>query len=76
MQNLRYYCRWELKPWQTSNEKLAVNTELGLNILLFKVQIKPHDSLSNLKTYWNERVSYQRTIIHIFPQYEGNVWVL
>ena len=49
MQNLRYYCR--KKPWQTSNANLAVYTELGLDILLFRVQIKSHDSLSNLATY-------------------------
>ena len=32
----------ELKPWQKSNVNLAVYTNLGLNILLFRVQIKSH----------------------------------
>ena len=32
----------ELKPSQTSNAIFAVCTNLGLNTLLFRVQIKPH----------------------------------
>ena len=36
----------------------------------------PYDSLSNLETYLNERISCERTIIYIFVQNEGNVGIL
>ena len=31
-----------MKPWQINNANLALYTKLGLNILLFRVQIKYH----------------------------------
>ena len=43
MQNLRYYCRQRIKTEKKiSSANLAVYTELGWNILLFRVQIKSH----------------------------------
>ena len=43
MQNLIYYCRQRIEAEkQISNANLAVYTELGLNILLLRVQIKSH----------------------------------
>ena len=43
MQNLRYYCRQRTEAEkQISNANLDVYTELGLNILLLRVQIKSH----------------------------------
>ena len=35
-----------------------------------------YDSLSALKIFCNEIILHQRTIIHIFLQYEGNFWNL
>ena len=41
MENVRYCCRQRIEAEkQISNANLAVYTELGWNILLFKVQIK------------------------------------
>ena len=43
MQNLIYYCRQRIEAEkQINNTNLAVYTELGLNILLLRVQIKSH----------------------------------
>ena len=43
MQNLRYYCRQRSNAsMQISNASVAVYTELSLNKLLFRVQIKSH----------------------------------
>ena len=67
----------ELKSWQTRNANLAVYTELGLNILLFRMQIKSHiyDSLSNLRSYTEMKEFHikEPLYIHIFLQHEGNI---
>ena len=42
MQNLRYYCRQRIETLADKQCKFAVYTELDLNILLFRVQIKSH----------------------------------
>ena len=52
---------------------LAVNAELGVNILLFRVQIKSHMIHFQIqKVAEMRRISRQRNI-HVFLQHQGNI---
>ena len=75
MQNLKYYCR-QLKLWQISSAILTVYQVTFEHIIVHSANKASFDSLSNLRSYWNERISCQRTIIHISLWNEENVWIL
>ena len=66
----------ELKPWQISNANLAIYPVRFEHIIVQSSNKIPYDSLSNVKSYWNEIISRQRTITYILLQHEESVWVL
>ena len=73
MQNLRHY-------WQRIEGLADKQSQFGC---IYRVRFEDimvqggnkisYNLLPNLKSYWNERISYQRTIKHIFLQHEGDV---
>ena len=69
IQNLRYYCRQRIEALADKQVRFEDIIVQGANKISY-------DSLSNLKSYWNERISYQRTNAHIFLQHEGNICIL
>ena len=73
MQNLRYYCRYRNKVLTDKPCKFAC--ALIKHIIVQSANKTSYNWLSNLKSYWNKRVSCQRTIIHVFLQHEENVWI-
>ena len=66
----------ELKPWQISNANLAIYPVTFEHIIVQSANKIPYDSLSNVKSYWNEIISRQRTITYILLQHEESVWLL
>ena len=74
MQNLRYYCRQRIEGLADKQCKCGCIYRVMFEQIIVQSANKiSYDSLSNLKSYWNERISCQRTIIHIFLQHEENV---
>ena len=73
MQNLRYYCRQRIEALA---DKCNANLARFEHIIVQGANKISHDSLSYLKSYSNEKILYQRTVIHIFLQHEGNAWIL
>ena len=65
-----------MEPWQIINANLAVYPVSFEHIIDQSANKIPYDSLSNLESYLNERISCERTIIYIFVQNEGNVGIL
>ena len=77
MQNLRYYCRQKIGDLEDKQRKFDYIYRVRLGQIIVQGANKiPYDPLSNLKSYWNKKNLSQRTIIDIFPQHEGNVWIL
>ena len=77
MQNLRYYCRQRIEALTDKQCKFGSIFQVRFEHIIVQREKKiSYDSFSNLKSYWNERVSYQRTVIHTFLQHEGNIWTL
>ena len=75
MQNLHNIVDRKLKPWQRSNANLAVYRVMFEHIIVQSKNKIPYDSLSNLKSYWNEKTSCQRTIIHMKEMLKSvNLW--
>ena len=75
MQNLHNIVDKKLKPWQRSNANLAVYPVMFEHIIVQSKNEIPYDSLSNLKSYWNEKVSCQGTIIHMKEMLKSvNLW--
>ena len=76
-QSLRYYWRQRIKALADNQCKCDCIYRVRFEHVIVQSENKiSYDSLSDLKSYWNERISCQKTIIHIFLQYEGNVWML
>ena len=77
MQNLTYHCRQRIEALADNQCKFGCIYQVRFEHVIVQGANKiSYDSLSNLKSYWNERISYQKTTIHIFLQHEGNVWIL
>ena len=77
MQNLRYYCKQRIETLADKQCKFGCIYRVRFEHIIVQGANKiSYDSLSNLKSYWNERILYQRTIMHIFLQHERNVWIL
>ena len=76
VQNLRYHCRQRIEALADKQCKFGCIYWVRFEHIIVQGANKiSYDSLSNLKSYWNERILYQRNI-HIFLQHEGNVWIL
>ena len=77
MQNLRYYSRLRIEALADKQCKFGCIYRVRFeHIIVHSANKISYDSLSNLKSYWNEIILCQRTIIHIFSQHKGNVWIL
>ena len=77
MQNLTYHCRQRTEALAENQCKFGCIYQVRFEHVIVQGANKiSYDSLSNLKSYWNERILYQRTIMHIFLQHERNVWIL
>ena len=75
MENLRH-CRQRTEALADKQCKFGCIYWVRFEHIIVKSTNKiSYDSLSNLKSYWNEWISCQRTMIHIFLQHEGNVWI-
>ena len=68
MQNLRYYCRQRIQALADKQCKFGFMYQVRFEYITVQSANKTsYDSLSNLKSYWNERMSCQRTImLYIF----------
>ena len=74
MQSLRYYCRQRIEALADKQCKFSCMYWVRFEHVVVQGPNKiSYDSLSNLKSYWNERISYQRTVTLIFLQHEGNI---
>ena len=74
MQNLRYYCKQKIEALGDKQCNFGCIYQVRFeNIIVQGANKISYDSLSNLKSYWNERISYQRTVTLIFLQHEGNI---
>ena len=79
MQNLRYYLKYYWQRIQVLADKqwkFGCIYWVSFEDIVQCANKISYDSLPDLKSCWNERMSYQRTIIHIFLQHEGDVWIL
>ena len=77
MQNLRYYCRQRIEVLADKQCKFGCIYRVRFEHIIVQGANKiSYDSISKLKRYWNERISYQRTIIHIFLQHQGMFWLM
>ena len=74
--NLRYYCRQRIEALAHRQCKFDCMYWVRFEHIVQSVNKISYDSVSNLKSYWNERISCQRTSIHIFLQHEGTVWIM
>ena len=73
MQNLRYYCGQRIEALVDKQSKFGCIHRVRFEHIIVQGANKIlYDSLSNYKSYWNERPLCQRNI-HIFLQHEGNV---
>ena len=52
----------ELEPWQINNANLTVYRVMFEHISVQNTNKISYDSLSNLTSYWNERIACQRNI--------------
>ena len=74
MQNLRYYCKQKIEALGGKQCNFGCIYQVRFeNIIVQGANKISYDSLSNLKSYKNERILCQRTMIHIFLQHEGDV---
>ena len=74
MQNLTYHCRQRIEALADNQCKFGCIYQVRFEHVIVQGANKiSYDSLSNLKSYWNERISYQRTVTLIFLQHEGNI---
>ena len=74
-QNVRY-CRQRIEALGDKQCKFGCLYQIRFEDIIVQSANKiSYDSLSNLKSYWNERISCQRNI-NIFLQHEANVWIL
>ena len=77
MQNLRYYCRQRIEALAYKQYKFGCIYQVRFEKIIVQGANKiSYDLLSNFKRCWNEIILYQRTIIHISLQHEGNVWIM
>ena len=77
MQNLRCYCRQRIEALAEKQCKFGCIYRVRFEHIIVQDANKiSYDRLSNLKSYWNEIILYEKTFIHIFLQHEGNVWIL
>ena len=61
MQNLRHYCRLRIESLACKQCKFGCIPSLAWTYHWSESSKFPYDSLSNLKSFQNERISYQRT---------------
>ena len=65
MQNLIYQCRQGVKALADKQCKFGCIPVRSEYIIVQSANKILYDSLSDLKSYWNKRISCQRTIIHM-----------
>ena len=66
----------ELKLWQINSVKLTVYRVTFEHIIVQSENKTSYYSFPKLKNYWNERISCQRTIIHVSVRHGGGVCIL